>query len=133
MQRRNLKEPKSGGDYTGWEGGGNINNIASIVSDAALSTGTASPPIVSSPASPISRLPSVDSGYSASSDFSQGSAMVTASGEDFGSVEEIDQFLDTFHFNLDKDLLSIPPTEGGVNMSVEIEEADILKCLFLET
>merc|ERR1711909_231230 len=95
-------------------------------------TGPASPVILTSPASPMASLPSVDSGYSVSSDFSPVSDMVTTVGEDFGSVEEIDQFLDTFHLNIGKDMSGIP-TEGGVKIPMEREDTDMLDYLFLET
>jgi len=58
--------------------------------------------------------------------------MITTAGEDFGSVEEIDQFLDTFHLDLGKDMSGIP-TEGGVKIPMEREDTDMLDYLLLET
>ena len=95
---------------------------------------TASPSIVPSPVFSISSPPSVDSGYSASSsDIScRESPSVSTTGEDFGTVEEIDQFLDTFDFHLEKDFLGTTPAEGGVKASLEMEDTDILEYSFWE-
>ena len=89
---------------------------------------------VPSSASSISSPPSVDSGYSASSsDIScRESPSVSTTGEDFGTVEEIDQFLDTFDFHLEKDFLGTTPAEGGVKASLEMEDTDILEYSFWE-
>ena len=48
-------------------------------------------------------------------------------------MEEIDQFLDTFDFHLEKDFLgTTPPTEGAVKTSLEMEDTDILEYSFWE-
>ena len=47
-------------------------------------------------------------------------------------MEEIDQFLDTFDFHLEKDYLGTTPAEGGVETSLVMEDTDILEYLFWE-
>jgi len=131
----------SGGCYGEGIEGRNTIYDASIVQNTSGATAlplegmsslavTASPTIVPSPVFSISSPPSVDSGYSASS--SNISCKESPTGEDFGTVEEIDQFLDTFDFHLEKDFLGTTPAEGGVKTSLEMEDTDILECSFWE-